>query len=117
MLDLHSSGIIPYKSKYEQFHKCSVDGFLATGLPFLDTAERPPLAEYVLRRNNLAKALVAEGVDAFVAEPGYTFSYYANVTQEQWEPWEPEERPFLMIVRPQKSSNGEIISKKNALDC
>jgi Xaa-Pro aminopeptidase len=87
-----------------------VDAYLATGLPFLDTAERLPLAEYVLRRNKLAKALVADGVDAFVVEPGYTFSYYANVTQEQWEPWEPEERPFLMIVRPEISSGDEIIA-------
>jgi Xaa-Pro aminopeptidase len=31
---------------------------------------------------------------------GYTFSYYANITQQQWEVWEPEERPFLMIVQP-----------------
>lgn len=87
-----------------------MDGFLATGLPFLDTAERPPLAEYVLRRDILAKALVADGVYAFVAEPGYTFSYHANITQEQWEPWEAEERPFFMIVRSQKSLSGEIIA-------
>jgi hypothetical protein len=61
---------------------------LATGLEFLKTAERPPLEEYILRRNNLAKALLADHVDAFVVEPGYTFSYYANITQPEWEVWE-----------------------------
>jgi Xaa-Pro aminopeptidase len=36
---------------------------------------------------------------------GYTFSYYANITQQQWEVWEPEERPFLMVIHP--DANGE----------
>ena len=31
-------------------------------------------------------ALAAESMDAFVVEPGYAFSYYANVTQQDWEP-------------------------------
>ncbi|KAF1915713.1 hypothetical protein BDU57DRAFT_577564, partial [Ampelomyces quisqualis] len=87
-----------------------VEVFLATGLQFLDKAERPPLAEYVLQRNNLAKALVTGDVDAFGTEPGLTFGYYANVTQEQWEPREPEERPFSMIVRLEKSSSGKIVA-------
>ena len=53
------------------------------------------------RRQRLAEALVKEGVDAFVVEPGYTFQYYANISQKDWEPWEPEERPFLMVVQPE----------------
>lgn len=73
------------------------------------------MEEYVLRRNNLAQALVAENVDAFVVEPGYTFSYYANVTQQDWEPWEPEERPFLMIIRPQMTSAGEVVANTSFL--
>jgi len=31
---------------------------------------------------------VADDVDAFVVEPGYTFKYYANVSQPEWEVWE-----------------------------
>jgi Xaa-Pro aminopeptidase len=58
---------------------------------------------------------VAEGVDAFVVEPGYTFSYYANITQPQWEVWEPEERPFLMVVRPETSSDGNIVANTSFL--
>jgi Xaa-Pro aminopeptidase len=88
---------------------------LDTGLKFLDSAEPPPLEEYVLRRNNLAQALVAENLDAFVVEPGYTFSYYANVTQQDWEPWEPEERPFLMIIRPQELADGHVVANTSFL--
>jgi Xaa-Pro aminopeptidase len=73
------------------------------------------LEEYVFRRNDLAKALVAEGIDAFIVEPGFTFSYYANITQPQWEPWEPEERPFLMIIRPQTLPNGDITANTSFL--
>ncbi|KAH5148959.1 hypothetical protein HBH70_033560 [Parastagonospora nodorum] len=112
---IQKNGLTVLNLKQQQFRQCSIDAYLATGLPFLDTAERPPLDEYVLRRNNLAKALVAEGVDAFVVEPGYTFSYYANITQPQWESWEPEERPFLMVVRPEKSANGEIVANTSFL--
>ena len=114
-MDLHNRGLTLFRSKQEQFRKCSIETYLATGLSFLDTAERPPLEEFVLRRNNLAKALKAEGIDAFVAEPGFTFSYYANITQSQWEPWEPEERPFLMIIRPETSSNGDIVANTSFL--
>jgi hypothetical protein len=46
------------------------------------------LADFEERRNRLAQALVAEDVDAFVVEPGYTFKYYGNVSQPDWEVWE-----------------------------
>jgi Xaa-Pro aminopeptidase len=65
--------------------------------------------EFVQRRNNLAKALVADNVDAFIVEPGYTFQYYANISQKDWEVWEPEERPFLMIVQPYGNSTTGLI--------
>jgi Xaa-Pro aminopeptidase len=102
-------------SKKDAFKKCSIDKYRATGLKFLDTAERPPVDEYVLRRNNLAKALAAEKIDAFVVEPGYTFSYYANITQPQWEVWEPEERPFVMVIRPGRLSDGSIVANTSFL--
>lgn len=116
--NLYSSSIWDFraeKSKESTFRKCSIDNYLDTGLPFLKTAERPSLAEYVLRRNNLANALVAEGVDAFVVEPGFTSTYYANLTQPDWEPWEPEERPFVMIIRPEPLENGTIIANTSFL--
>ncbi|KAJ5614872.1 hypothetical protein N7528_008526 [Penicillium herquei] len=94
---------------YSTFHQCAVKNFLETGLPFLDGVAPIQVAEYAQRRDRLAEASVAEGVDAFVVEPGYTFKYFANVSQPEWEVWEPEERPFLMIVRPvQDDHSGKI---------
>ncbi|KAL2074108.1 hypothetical protein VTL71DRAFT_7886 [Oculimacula yallundae] len=87
----------------QEFQKCSINNFLATGLPFLDSASPLPVSEFVERRDNLAAALVADGIDAFLVEPGYTFQYYANISQKDWEVWEPEERPFLMVVQPLKN--------------
>lgn len=66
----------------DQFQQCSINNFLSTGLPFLKSAAPLPVEEYVQRRNNLAKALVADDVDAFIVEPGYTFQYYANISQK-----------------------------------
>ncbi|SMR45902.1 unnamed protein product [Zymoseptoria tritici ST99CH_1E4] len=94
----------------DNFRKCSIDAYRATGMDFLKTADPPSLDEYVLRRDNLAKALAADNIDAFAVEPGYTFSYYANITQPQWEVWEPEERPFLMIVRPVTLADGNVVA-------
>lgn len=67
---------------------------------FLNDAIPITKSEFLERRNRLAIALHESGADAFVLEPGYTFQYYANISQTDWEPWEPEERPFLMIIRP-----------------
>ncbi|OGE47724.1 hypothetical protein PENARI_c038G08764 [Penicillium arizonense] len=82
-------------------------GLLVTGLPFMN-ASPITLADFEERRDRLANALVAEDADAFVVEPGYTFKYYGNVSQPEWEVWEPEERPFLMVVRPQEDETGTV---------
>mgnify|MGYP000990069717 CR=1 FL=1 len=37
--------------------------------------------------------------------------YYGNISQTDWEPWEPEERPFLMLILPQDSEDGSVIAK------
>lgn len=99
----------------EEFQQCSIKNFLSTGLHFLDSASPLPVFEFVDRRNNLARALVKDGVDAFVVEPGYTFQYYANISQKDWEVWEPEERPFLMVVQPHVSMSGDIEAKTTFL--
>ncbi|KAL8281680.1 hypothetical protein RB600_005219 [Gaeumannomyces tritici] len=78
---------------------------------FLD-APPIPAGEFVERRDRLARALAASGADAFVLEPGYSFQYYGNVSQPDWEPWEPEERPFLMVVLPRTSTaTGDVAAK------
>jgi hypothetical protein len=70
------------------FRRCAIDNLLETGLPFLDNVSPISLPDFEERRDRLAQALVAEGADAFVVEPGYTFKYYGNVSQPEWEVWE-----------------------------
>ncbi|KAJ6133108.1 hypothetical protein N7471_008323 [Penicillium samsonianum] len=82
------------------FQQCAINNILETGLPFMNNVAPIAVVDFEERRDRLAQALVAEGADAFVVEPGYTFQYYGNVSQPEWEVWEPEERPFLMVIRP-----------------
>lgn len=37
--------------------------------------------------------------------------YYGNISQVDWEPWEPEERPFLMLIMPETTSTGTVKAK------
>ncbi|TDZ14225.1 putative peptidase [Colletotrichum orbiculare MAFF 240422] len=94
----------------KQVQQCAIDN-LHSDLSFLHDAVPITSAEFIERRDRLARALAASGVDAFVLEPGYTFQYYGNISQADWEPWEPEERPFLMLVLPEISPSGVITAK------
>lgn len=38
--------------------------------------------------------------------------YYGNISQVDWEPWEPEERPFLMLVLPQTNTTTGAVTAK-----
>ena len=97
------------------FQDCSIRRIWSdTKRDFMRTARPLGVSEFVTRRNRLAEALVADGFDAFVVEPGYTFKYYADVSQPDWEVWEPEERPFLMVVRPAKA-DGEVVANTTFL--
>lgn len=98
-------------SVVDKVQKCAVAN-LHKDLSFLDAAKPIAAEEFIQRRDRLAQALAASGVDAFVLEPGYTFQYYGNISQVDWEPWEPEERPFLMLVLPEVSrTTGEVRAK------
>lgn len=50
--------------------------------------------EFLKRQSTLAAALDEVGVDAFIAEPSTSTSYYANISTS----YELSERPFLMIL-------------------
>jgi Xaa-Pro aminopeptidase len=50
--------------------------------------------EFLSRQSILAAALEEAGVDAFIAEPSASTSYYANISTS----YELSERPFLMIL-------------------
>lgn len=102
---LHNSPDIP------SIQKCAISN-LHANLSFLDSAHPITTQEFTSRRDRLACALAASNVDAFALEPGYTFQYYANISQQDWEPWEPEERPFLMIIEPRvDDTTGNITAK------
>ncbi|KAK7418197.1 hypothetical protein QQZ08_011350 [Neonectria magnoliae] len=103
----HSTSTVLDVAKVQQ---CSISN-LKADLSFLDSARPIAAEEFIERRDRLAKALAVNGVDAFVLEPGYTFQYYGNISQVDWEPWEPEERPFLMLIIPQTSADGEVSAK------
>ncbi|KAL0256475.1 hypothetical protein SLS55_008870 [Diplodia seriata] len=46
----------------------------------------------------------------------YTFQYYGNISQQDWEPWEPEERPMLMIVEPAHNlTTNTVVAKTSFL--
>ncbi|KAJ0118614.1 minopeptidase ypdf [Diaporthe amygdali] len=97
-------------SAFDKAQRCAIDN-LHNDLSFLDQAKPIQAEEFVSRRDRLAQALAVSEVDAFVLEPGYTFQYYGNISQTDWEPWEPEERPFLMLVLPETSLDGTIKAK------
>jgi hypothetical protein len=80
--------VIAHGNRLEEFQQCAISKLLDTGLPFLKKASPIAVQDFQERRDRLAEALVAEDVDAFVVEPGYTFKYYGNVSQPEWEVWE-----------------------------
>ena len=86
--------------RLKSFQQCAIDNLLNTGLPFLENASPITVVDFEERRDRLAKALVAEDVDAFVVEPGYTFKYYGNVSQPEWEVWEVS----ILLVASEKMS-------------
>jgi Xaa-Pro aminopeptidase len=64
--------------------------------PHVHLLDVAPIArdEFLQRQSILAAAIDNEGVDAFVAEPSASSSYYANISTS----FELSERPFLMII-------------------
>ncbi|KUJ17942.1 Creatinase/aminopeptidase [Mollisia scopiformis] len=62
----------------------------------VDLLSVPPISreEFLTRQRTLAAALTSAGVDALIAEPSATSSYYANVSSS----FELSERPFLIII-------------------
>jgi hypothetical protein len=69
----------------QEFQQYAIRNLLDTGLPFLENASPITVQDFQERRDRLAEALVAEDTDDFVVEPGYTFKYYGNVSQPEWE--------------------------------
>ncbi|KAJ4396850.1 hypothetical protein N0V93_001072 [Gnomoniopsis smithogilvyi] len=64
--------------------------------PYTDLLNVSPISrdEYLSRQKTLASALEDAGVDAFIAEPSASSTYYANISSS----YHLSERPFLMIL-------------------
>lgn len=64
--------------------------------PYTQLLDVPPITrdEYLARQKTLASALKDAGVDAFIAEPSASSTYYANISYS----YHLSERPFLMIL-------------------
>lgn len=104
-----------HKPNVDAVQKCAINN-LKKNLDFLNNAVAIKPEEFVNRRDRLATVLHDSGIDGFALEPGYTFQYYGNISQTDWEPWEPEERPFLMIIRPKLNQvTGRVTAKTSFL--
>jgi hypothetical protein len=94
--------------------QCTINN-LQKDLSFLRGAQPITVDEFIQRQDRLASILHQAHIDAFIIEPGYTFQYYSNVSQQDWEPWEPEERPFLMVVQPFVQDEDTVTAKTTYL--
>lgn len=83
---LSSLAVLPWLYKTPSGDSASssnrLDSLLECSLAAYDTSalneplvEALPVEEYIERRDRLARALVEEGLDAFVGEPGFTGQY------------------------------------------
>jgi hypothetical protein len=59
-----------HASTVSDFRSCSIQNFQATQFPFLEGVRPITHDEFVARRQRLAQALLSDGANAFVVEPG-----------------------------------------------
>ncbi|KAF8654240.1 hypothetical protein AX16_003761 [Volvariella volvacea WC 439] len=70
-------------------------------------AHIPPIPDsvYLDRQQKLAETLVHINASAYIAEPGANALFYANVSSATWRL---SERPLLVIIAPQATTDGDI---------
>jgi len=63
-------------------------------------ADTPPIgsSEFYLRQKSLARILHSVNASAYIAEPGASAQFFANISSSRWHL---SERPLLLIVSPQ----------------
>ncbi|KAI0362285.1 peptidase M24 [Trametes cingulata] len=64
-----------------------------------------PAKSFITRQDALARTLHSLNASAYIAEPGASAGYYANVSSSHWGL---SERPLLLIVQPRKDEHGDI---------
>jgi len=89
---LISSYFFPSRPSISNLESCAWKT-LKVHVPLLDV---PPITpeEFISRQSILASILNEAGIDAFIAEPSASSSYFANISSS----YELSERPFLMIL-------------------
>lgn len=77
-------------------------------------AHIPPLAatSFINRQRALARTLHASGASAYIAEPGASASFFANLSSSQWGL---SERPLLLIVSPDIDAEGDVHARVTIL--
>lgn len=80
------------KTTYDYLKHCS-EPFVQCNHSLLDV-QSILYDEFIHRQTALAQALVEAGVNAFIAEPSASSTYYANISST----YELSERPFLVVI-------------------
>ena len=74
---------------------------------YTDSAVPIPASEFYTRQTTLAETLHRLNASAYIAEPGASAQYYANISRGAWFL---SERPFLLIITP--DVQGESVQAK-----
>lgn len=69
-------------------------------------------ASFVDRQNTLARTLHDVGAAAYIAEPGASAAFFANISSSHWGL---SERPLLLIITPEADAGGDVRAKVTVL--
>lgn len=71
-----------------------------------------PAASFLERQQSLAQTLHSLNASAYIAEPGASAGYFANLSGSQWHL---SERPLLLIISPEINSGEQVHAKVSIL--
>ncbi|OJT14606.1 hypothetical protein TRAPUB_8852 [Trametes pubescens] len=71
-----------------------------------------PSQSYIERQDALARTLRSLNASAYVAEPGASAAYFANISSSHWHL---SERPLLLVVQPITDEHGETRANVSVL--
>lgn len=71
-----------------------------------------PAQSYIERQDALARTLASLSAAAYIAEPGASAEYFANISSSHWHL---SERPLLLVVQPTTDEHGETRANVSVL--
>lgn len=71
-----------------------------------------PISEFQQRQKTLAQTLYSLNASAYIAEPGASALYYANISGSRWHL---SERPLLLLISPEVSEGGDVSPRISVL--